>query len=102
MGPLSFHIYFKILSLTVLNSMQSVTHTRMHGQAQTNMPPQLLRSLGHNQRNKLLADSMGHILLRLRFWAASRPEGEIITGDYMAEVCLYLSLWHWIAILALY
>ena len=59
-GPLIFlylfHISnFKILSLTVLDKMQSVTHVRTHGwtdgQDQTNMPPQLLRNWGHNKLN---------------------------------------------------
>ena len=49
-----FHISnFKILPLTVLDRMQNVTHGRTHGrthgQAQTNMPPQLLRSWGHKK-----------------------------------------------------
>ena len=43
------HIYnFKILALTVPDQVLSVTHaSQTHGQTQTNMPPQLLRSWGH-------------------------------------------------------
>ena len=43
--------------------MQSVTHgrmdTRMHGQAQTNMPPQLLRSWGHKNKKFRNANNFG-------------------------------------------
>ena len=50
-----FHAYskiifiFKILYLTVLDCMQSVTDRRRQGQTQTNMPPQFLRSRRHNK-----------------------------------------------------
>ena len=46
-----FHILnFKILTLTILDRMQSVTDTCTHGQSQTNMPPQLLQSWGHKNK----------------------------------------------------
>ena len=46
------HIYnFKILAEAVLEflSCQSITDRRTDGEAQTNMPPQLLRSWGHKK-----------------------------------------------------
>ena len=44
-GPLIFMLIpFKILSLTVLDRMQSVTDAFTHRKSKTNMPPRLLRS----------------------------------------------------------
>ena len=61
-----FHISnFKILSLTVLDRMQSVTHGQTDGQTQTNMPPQEVGGIKMGLNSSMLFFNVDSFMLKV-------------------------------------
>ena len=85
------HIWnFKTLACTFIRydiyQKVSWTDTWMHGQPQTNMPPQLLRSWGHNKKNM-----MKHLIVHNQVNMVKRTQS--IKNDYgNSEMVLYMPI----------